>query len=177
MAEDNNPVNKGAEDSNGGEPAGQPAIKPDTGSSKPAVDPAEQARREQQSKKDQAIVEKDSLADEVAFLSAKEAERARDSYVSELLTNGAEKYPNVKADNPLFKYAASKEEVEEIAVQIQNQFKDLQQEALSSVQTEGVQTLTDKEIAEQEVELEKTANNEGRSTFGSYLTNLSRRKR
>jgi hypothetical protein len=170
MADDNNSVEPVAEDSQG-----QPADTA-TESSKPPVNPAEQARREQQSKKDQAISQKSELEEQVDFLSAKEAERARDSYVSELVADTV-KYPNVRSDDPLFKYATSKEEVEEIATQLQNRFMDLQQDALRSVQTESDQTLTDEQIAEQEAEFEKTTKENNTSTFGQFYSNLTRRKR
>lgn len=174
MAEQENipPVVPPVEDSpQGGQPTDQ-----GNGGKSPAVDPAEQARRDQQSKKDQAIADKSGLEEQVEYLSAREAERARDTFVSDLLTKEAEKYPNVKADNPLFKYAASKEEVSEIAAQIQNQFTDLQQDALRSVQTE-VETLTDEQIAEREKELEAETNNTGRSNFGGFLSTIQRRKK
>ena len=174
MAEPNNPVTPVAEDST--KPVGQPAPNTEPGSSKPPVDPAEQARRDQQSKKDQAISEKNDLESRVDFLDAKEAERARDTYVSDLLKD-TNKYPNVKPSDPMFKYATSKEEVDEIATELQNKFTDLQQDALRSVRTESDQSLTDEQIAEQEIELEKQSKEESKSTFGSFMNNLQRRKR
>lgn len=177
MAEDNNaPVNSSGEDSNANA-NGQPPVQDDGASSKATVDPAEQARRDQQSKKDRANAELDETTERLSFLEAREMERARDEFVSELLT-GSDKFPDVKPDDPLFKYATSKEDVEEIATQLQNRFKDLQQKALDSVQTEGsVSLLTDEEIAEQEKVLEKKVNETGQSQFGSFLGNLQRRKR
>jgi hypothetical protein len=173
MADESNPSDKPpVEDSS---KDGQPTDKGSDGSSKPTVDLAEQARRDQQSKKDQANSHNEGLQEQIDFLSAKEAERSRDSYVSQLLTD-TEKYPNVKADDPMFKFAASKEEVEEIATELQNKFTGLQQDALRSVQLESDNTLTDAQIAEQEVELEKTTKEQGKSTFTSYLSNLQRRK-
>lgn len=178
MAEENNSANKGAEDSKGKPPEGQPAEEPKVESSNQAVDPAEQARRDQQSKKDRANSENDDLRETVDFLSSREAERARDSYVSDLLTKDAEKFPNVKADDPMFKYATSKEDVEDIATKLQNKYTDMQQDALRSVQAgEDEKPLTDEEIAEREKELEKEADESGRSTFGGFLDTITRRKK
>lgn len=176
MAEENNAPNPSGEDSNA-DANGQPPVKDEGASSKPTVDPAEQARRDQQSKKDKANSELDDTTERLSFLEAREMERARDEFVSELLT-GSDKFPDVKSDDPMFKYATSKEDVEEIATNLQNKFKDLQQQALDSVQTEGsVKLLTDEEIAEQEKVLEKKVNETGHSQFGNFIGNLQRRKR
>lgn len=178
MADENNPSPKPAEDSTPAPKAdeGQPAPKADDGSSaKP--DPVEQARREQQSKKDKAVSEKSDLEETVEFLSSREAERERDAHVNTFLTENAEKYPNVKPDDPMFKYATSKEDVADIATQLQNKFMDMQQDALRSVQTESEQSLTDEEIAKKEEELEAETEKEGRSTFGNFIDNLGRRKK
>lgn len=175
MADENKP--SGQEDKSGSNGTTPPAPSPD-GSRKPEISPDEQARRAEQSQRDKETKnEDDSLREDVDYLRAREAERARDSFVSDLLTKEAEKFPNVKADDPLFKYATSKEEVEEIAKDLQNRFTDLQQDALRSVQTESEQSLTDEEIAEKEKELEKESNESGRSTFGSFMDNLGRRKK
>lgn len=178
MSDENNSGTPPAEDSNGKPPEGQPAPKGESESSQPPVDTAEQARRDQQSKKDKAVSEKDDLRETVDFLSSREAERARDSYVSELLTSEAEKYPNVKADDPLFKYATSKEDVEDIAKQLQNKFLDQQQDALRSVQTEDPDKgLTEEERQAEYDKLEETTKKEGRSTFGNFLKTAQRKKK
>lgn len=175
MAEENNAPNPSGEDSNANA-SGQPPAKDEGASSQPTVDPAEQARRDQQSKKDKANSELDDTTERLSFLEAREMERARDEYVSELLTS-SDKFPDVKADDPLFRYAGSKEEVEEIATQLQNRFKDMQQRALESVQTEGAdKLLTDEEIEQANKELEKKTRETGQSTFSSFLSNIQRRK-
>lgn len=176
MAEENNAPNPSGEDSNANA-SGQPPVKDEGASSQPTVDPAEQARRDQQSKKDKANSELDDSNERLGFLEAREMERARDEYVSTLLTD-KDKFPDVKADDPLFKYAGSKEEVEEIATQLQNRFKDLQQQALESVQTEGsTKLLTDEEIDEANKQLEENVHKTGQSQFGNFLSNIQRRKR
>lgn len=175
MADENKP--SGQEDNAGSNGKTPPTPSPD-GSRSNGISPEEQARRAEQSEKDkQAGKEDESLREDVDYLRAREAERARDGYVSELLTKEAEKFPNVKVDDPMFKYATSKEEVEEIATNLQNRFTDLQQDALRSVQIESEESLTDEEIAEKEKELEKETQESGRSTFGNFLDNLGRRKK
>lgn len=174
MADENNPS---GQEENGASNGNPPASKAPDGSSKPEISSEEQARRAEQSEKDkQAGKEDDSLRQDVDYLRAKEAERARDSFVTDLLSD-KDKYPNVDPNDKLFKYAASKEEVEEIATELQNKFTDLQQNALRSVQTESEQSLTDEEIAQKEVELAKEAEESGRSTFGNFMDNLGRRKK
>lgn len=174
MAEANNlPETPAGEDSL---PSGQPPENADGKSSAPSVDPAEQARREQQSKKDRANSEKDDLRETVEFLTSREAERERDNYIVEFLGSSSD-YPDVKSDDPMFKYATSKDDVEEIAKTLQNKYKDMQQKALASVLVEGEQSLTDEQIAEKEAELEKQTQEHGKSTFGSWLDVRSRRKK
>lgn len=174
MAEEDNPSGQAptGEENKGAE---KPAPKGPDGSEKSNISPAEQARRDAQSEKDKGS--QDDLRETVDFLSSREAERARDSYVSDLLTKEAEKFPDVKSDDPMFKYATSKEDVEEIATTLQNRYKDMQQDALRSVQAEPDQGLTDEEIATKETELEKETQEQGRSTFGNFLGNLQRRKK
>lgn len=175
MADANNPsVVPPVEDSSQG---GQPTDQGGGGSSNQSVDPAEQARRDQQSKKDKANSENDELRETVDFLSQREAERARDQHVSEFLTSNSDKYPDVKPDDPMFKYATSKEDVEEIATTLQNKYKDMQQNALKSVQFESDNGLTDEEIAANLANLEKETKETGKSTFGSYLDNITRRRK
>lgn len=171
MAEANNDANNDqAEDSQG-----QPANKDQALSDNKPSD-AENARRDQQSKKDKANSEKDNLTEQIEFLSAKEAERARDAYVSELVTN-KEKYPNVDASDSLFKYATSKEEVEEIAKEIQNRYTTMKQKALSDVQENQPEYLTDEQVSTEESKLEEEASKSGTSKFGNFLNLQARRKR
>lgn len=170
MADENNDaVNGHGEDSQGQPPVNNQA------SSDNKPNEAEQARRDQQSKKDRAISEKEELAQQVEFLTAKEAERARDAFVTELVSDKT-KYPNVEPTDPLFKYATSKEEVEQIAKEIQNRYTTLQQNALADVQTEP-ESLTDEQLVEEEKKLEEEAQKTGTSKFGSFLSLQGRRKR
>lgn len=171
MAEVNNDANNDQAEDSQGQPANNGQVSSDN---KP--DATELARREQQSKKDKVTSQKDELAEQVEFLSAKEAERARDSYVSELVSDKS-KYPNVEANDPLFKYATSKEEVEEIAKDIQNRYTTLQQKALSDVQSEPDQTLTDEQVEEEEKKLEEDAVKRDTSRFSDFLNIQARRKR
>jgi len=173
----NSSNNPGAKESKGSEkPEGKPAEKPED-ESKTNVDPSEQARRDQQSKKDKALAEKDDSNERLSFLEARENERMRDSFVNDLLTSEADKYPDVKANDPLFKYATSEEEVVEIAKEIQNKVKTAEQEALSKVQAEPDQGLTDEEIAEKEKVMEEETQKTGKSNFIPFLSNVQRRKR
>lgn len=172
MAEENNNLpNKSGEDSGNG----QPPVNDEGKSEKPQIDPAEQARRDQQSKKDKAVDEADELRDQVDFLTSREAERARDAYINDFLTTNAEKYPNVTSED--LKFADSKEGIEELANHLENKFKDLQQKALSSVQEEAITPLTDEEIAERNKELEKQVAETGQSKFSGFIENIQRRKR
>lgn len=176
MADENKP--SGQEENQANNNGSTPPENTPDGSRSKDISPEEQARRAEQSQRDkEAKGEDESLREDVDYLRAREAERARDSYVSELLTKESEKFPNVKSDDPMFKYATSKEEVEEIATTLQNKFTEMQQDALRSVQTESEESLTDEQIAEKEKELEKEAHESGRSTFGNFIDNLGRRKK
>jgi len=175
MADSNNtPVVPPVEDSPNG---GQPTDQGSGVSSNQSVDPAEQARRDQQSKKDKAISETDELRETVDFLSNREAERARDEHVKTFIASNGDKYPDVSPDDPMFKYATSKEDVEEIATTLQNKYKDMQQNALRSVQIESDQSLTDEEIATNLEQLQTVTKDTGKSTFGDYINTITRRKR
>jgi len=180
MADENNPSGQEAiEDNKGGEPQGEPASQAPDGS-RSQLSPDEQARRDAQSQRDREAAQNnkgDSDEDRISFLEAREMERVRQETVSSFLTDNSKDYPDVKTDDPLFKYAGSKDEIKEIATELQNRFMDMQQAALQSVQTESVETLTDEQIAEKEVELEKQSRESGRSTFGNYIDNLGRRRK
>lgn len=173
MADANNePATPPVEDS---VPTGQPTNNGDGSSeNKPTVDATEQARRDQQSQKDRAISDKDKQSEDMNYLLAKEAERDRDSYVANVLSD-KEKYPNVEANDPMFKYANSKEEVDEIAKELQNRFTDMQQNALKTVRSEP-QQLTDEQIVEEQNRLEEDTIKNGRSNFGGFLNTVTRRK-
>lgn len=178
MADENNSSDKAATEEVNKEGDNQePASPAPDGSKKPEITPEEQARREQQSAKDRAAGGKDEFSERIDFLEAREMERVRGEYVSDLLTSETETYPNVQANDPLFKFATSKEDVKEIATQLQNRFTEQQQAALQSVQTQSDQSLTDEEIAEREKELEKETTEHGRSTFGQYFNNLTNRRK
>lgn len=154
----------------------QPSATPDE-SNKPEISAAEQARRQQQSEADKGKkVESDDFVSRVEFLEQREMERVRDQHVSGFLRDNASDYPNVKADDPLFKYANSEDDVKDIAAEIQNRYKTMQQEALSSVQTEP-DWLTEEEIAEEEKKLEEDTTKHGRSNFMGFLNTQQRRKR
>jgi hypothetical protein len=174
--DDTNPSQTPAEDLSTDNVDGQPATQGDDGSKTPAVDPAEQARRDQQSKKDKKASELDETSERLNFLEAREMERVRDQSVSDFLSRHSDKYPDVAKTDPLFKHAENEDAVKEIADEIQNRYKDAEQKALERVQVESDQGLTDEEIAEQEKELEKEVNETGTSRFGNYITNLGRRK-
>lgn len=171
MAEANNDANTSqAEDSQG-----QPANNEGASSENKSVDSAEQARRDQQSKKDKANSELDEFRSELSTLKEAHAIQERDKYVATVVSD-KEKFPNVEADDPMFKYAYSKEEVEEIAKTLQDKYSTMQQKALSDVQSEP-EYLTDEQIAENEQKLEKEVQESGTSKFGSWFDNISRRKR
>jgi len=181
MADENNPS---GQDANGGNQ--DPAPKPDQNPS-PAPDgsgsqvsPEEQARRDEQSRKDREAASNPKgyeSEERLSFLEAREMERVRKEHVSEFLTENAKDYPNVKSDDPLFKFAGSKEEVKEIATNLQNRFTTLQQEALSSVREGDDQSLTDEQIAEEEKKLEEDTSATGKSNFTNWMGTLQRRKK
>ena len=175
MADENKPSGQEEEAPNNGTP---PASTPD-GSRKPEVTPEEQQRRQEQSERDrQRQQEENGDEDRISFLESREMERARDQHVKDFLSENSDKYPNVKADDPLFKYATSKEDVSDIAAQLQNRFKDMQQEALSSVQTDDSRRLlTDEEIEAEEKRLEEETAKTGKSNFGNFIDTISRRKK
>jgi hypothetical protein len=168
-------ANNGDANTQGEDSKGQPPVIEGTPSDNKPSD-AELARREQQSKKDKVTSEKDDLTEQISYLSAKEAERERDAYVSSLLSD-KDKYPNVDANDKLFKYATSKEEVEEIAVEIQNKYTTLQQKALADVQERQPETLSNEQVEEQETKLEEETQKSGTSMFGNFLNLQARRKR
>lgn len=153
----------------------QPVNNEGASSEKPQVDKAEQARREQQSKKDKALTQNDELTSRLASLEEAEAVRARDSYVAQVVAD-KEKYPNVDADDPMFQYAYSKEDVESIAKNLQDKYATLQQKALSDVQSEP-EYLTDEQVEEEEKRLEEEADKSGSSKFGNFLNLQARRRR
>lgn len=175
MSEVNNDANNPpAEDSNGKPPEGQPAPKGDASSSNTNIDPAEQARRDQQSKKDQANSALTDKDEQIDFLLSRELERERDSVISNFLSENKEKYPNVTADD--LKYARSEDEVEELAKHLENKYKSMQQKALSDVQ--GTETvLTPEQLKEAEEALAKETKETGRSTFGSWLSKKQQTRR
>ena len=154
----------------------KPASKTPVDSEKPGLSPEEVKRREEQSNKDKSSSKTDD-EDRLSFLEARENERMKDEFVNSLLSKEAEKYPDVKADDPLFKYASSEEEVEQIAKDIQNRVIDIRQKALVDVQIEPDEGLTDEQIAEAEEKMEKETIETGRSNFGNFLGNIQRRKR
>lgn len=170
MAENIDP-NTGAEDLS---QDGKPAIKPEESKSA-TVDEAELARREQQSKKDRALADKDETTERLDFLESREMERVRDAYISDFLKDNAEKYPHIKPDD--LRYAGSKEEIEELATHLENRYKDMEQSALANVQGGSNSFLTDEQIEEQEKTLEKHTAETGQSTFSSFIGNLQKRKR
>jgi len=177
MAEqEDNPSGKVVEEAPSGTP---PASQTPDGSSKPTLSAEEEARRQEQSERDKSQASgKDTQDERLSYLEEREMERARDQHVSEFLTSNAEKFPNVKADDPLFKFAASKGDVEQIATELQNRFATMQQDALQSVQVESdFKPLTDEEIAKAEQEFEKTQEKTGKSQFGNFIDTVSRRKR
>lgn len=176
MADDNNSSNKApAEDSSKND--GQPADNGADESKNTGIDPAEQARRDQQSKKDKANADKSDAEERLSALEARESERLRDQHVQDFLSENSDKFPDVKADNPMFKYALSEEDVKSIATDLQDQYKDMQQRALSDVQLESEKLLSDEEIAEKEKELEEEVTKTGRSGFSSFLETAVRRKK
>lgn len=176
MADENNGApNTHGEDSDpkgNGQPPANEGVPSDN---KPPIDPSEQSRRDMQSKKDKSQHQNDDMAERLSSLEMRESERVRDQYVNELISGNKDKYPNVDPNNPMFKYATSKDEVEDIAKQLQNQFTDMQQKALESVQSEP-EYLTDEQIAQKNTELEKEVKETGKSRFSQYMSNLSRRK-
>lgn len=177
MTDVNNPPATPKGEDSAPDNAGQPPVDNGSGSN-PPVDPAEKARRDQQSKKDKANAENDSLRDDVDYLRMREAERARDEHVQTFLQDNAEDYPDVKSDDPMFKYAQGEEDVKAIASELQNRFKTMQQDALASVQSGSSQELlTDEQIAEREEKLEEETHKTGESRFNRFLDNLDRRKR
>lgn len=178
MADENSASGQAAnEDNKGDDSQDQSASQAPDATKKPDISPQEQARREAQSQKDkEKSSESDNFSERMDFLEAREMERVRSEFIGELLSD-TETYPNVSKDDPMFKYATSKEEVKEIATQLQNRFKEHQQEALRSVQSESEQSLTDEEIAQREKDLEKETRETGRPTFGQFMNNLSRRKK
>lgn len=172
--EDNSSAQAGDEVQSGN----APASKAPDGSGAPEVSAAELARRQQQSEQDRGKkTETDDVGSRLNFLEARELERVRDQHVTDFLSSNAKDYPNVKADDALFKYASSEDEVKEIATEIQNRFMTMQQEALSSVQSEPETWLTEEEYAAREKELEETASKTGKSQFGGFMDALQRRKR
>lgn len=173
MADENN----GANNSQGEDlpQGGQPLANEKAPSDNKPVDKAEQARREQQSKKDKANSQLDETNERLASLEEAEAVRARDAYVSEVVSD-KEKFPNVEANDPMFQYAYSKEDVEKIAKQLQDKYSTLQQKALSDVQSEP-EYLTDEQVEEEEKKLEEEAGKTGSSKFGNFLNLQARRKR
>jgi hypothetical protein len=168
-------ISTGQED-NTGSNGEQPPVKAPVGTDAPQLSPQEQARREEQSIKDKENAGgKEDLLETVDFLKARELERQRDDHVRQVLSD-TDKYPNVKADDPLFKFAGSPEEVETIATTLQDRYKDMQQQALLSVREEPDVALTDEQIAERDQEREKTMRETGKSSFGSWLSDRQSRK-
>jgi len=165
----------GQEENTGSNGAQPPVNSPDS-SDAPQISPQEQARREQQSNKDkESSSGQEDLLETVDFLRGRELERQRDDHVKTVLSD-KEKYPDVKADDPLFQYAASPEDVEKIAANLQNRFKEVQQQALLSVREEPDVVLTDEQIAERDQEREKQMRETGKSSFSSWLSDRQSRK-
>jgi len=168
MADENNPSTQPpAEDSPEQKSDGQPAPKGDDGSSTPPIDTTEQARRDQQSKKDKANSSIDPKDDTMDFLLGREMEREREKYVSDFLTENKDKYPNLDAKD--LRFANTPDDVKELADHLQNKYKTMQQEALSSVQATDVE-LTPAQLKEAEKALEKESQTTNRSTFGAWLS-------
>lgn len=137
------------------------------------VDPAEAARRAAQSAKDKAVAENDQTSQTMDFLMAREAERMQQDAISGFLKENAEKYPHV-TDADL-KFAGSEEELEIVAKHFENRYKQMQQDALSSVQSDEVTPLTTEELRKLENKLEEDSNSQGRSNFGSWINAITRK--
>ena len=174
MADESNTSTPPAEDS---VPAvadpGQPATTGDDVSST-TVDPAEQARRDQQSQKDKAKAEASDKDEKLDFLLARESERLRNETVDTFLTENKDKYPNVTKED--LRFANSKDEIKELADHVQNRFKTLQQDALKSVQVQPDKGLSAEEFAEREKQLEEDQSKTGKSQFGNFMDAVRRKK-
>lgn len=167
MSDDNNAgqPNPGEDSAKAGQP---PVTEPPASSSDKHVDPAEQARRDQQSKKDKALSENDELTDRLSWLESREAEREKDTFVGSFLAENKDKYPNVTAED--LKFANTPEDVEAIAKHMQRRFQDQQQDALKSVRLAEDSPLSAEQFAKEAAELEKKTNSESRSTFGEWFS-------
>lgn len=98
----------------------------------------------------------------VERLDAIEAEKARDTYIKEFLTENAEKYSFVEAEDLAF--ATTPEEVEALAKRIQDKGKKLEQKALENIKVDDGPPVQKPEDRLEELEKLKKQAQEGDSS-------------